>query len=49
MDDEELRVVLRNLTREQVEKLVLAPVRILGPTRRSEFEEIVPEDLRRSG
>jgi len=49
MDDEELRIVLHNMSHEQLEKLVLALVRILGPARRSEFEKIVPDDLKRSG
>jgi len=36
MDDEELGVKLRNMSREQLEKLVLALVRLLGPERRSD-------------
>jgi len=36
MDNEELGVTLRNMSHEQLEKLVLALVRPLGPERRSD-------------
>jgi len=47
MDDDELGVTLRNMSREQLEKLVLVLVRLLGPERRSDIKGVVLDDLKR--